>query len=111
MDATRVGIILIMGLMAYAVRVAPQIFFVDRKFPEAWNRYLRYLSYALICSIIAITLFTAGGRFESHAAPHRAAALAVAIVVAHRTKSALAGMVIGTLAVMVLSWLGSIRVF
>jgi branched-subunit amino acid transport protein len=106
MDATRLEIILIMGLMAFAVRALPQILFVGRQFPEAWDRFLRYLSYALICSIIAVTLFMSNNRFETQASPRRAVALAVAIAVAHFTKSAVTGMLIGTVVILGLSWLG-----
>jgi branched-subunit amino acid transport protein len=60
-DITRFEVILIMGLMAYGARALPQLCLVGRKFPEAWERLLRYLSYALICSIISITLFTTAG--------------------------------------------------
>jgi branched-subunit amino acid transport protein len=105
MDTTRLGIILIMGLMAFAVRALPQMFFLGQKFPPAWERFLRYLSYAFICSIIAVTLFSAAGRFEPGPAPFRAAALITAIVVAQRTKSALAGMVSGAALIGALSWL------
>ena len=103
MDGTRIGIILIMGLMAYGVRALPQIFSVGRRFPESWDRFLRYLSYALICSIISTTLFMAGPRFEVQAAPYRAVALISTIVVAYRTKSALTGMIVGTIVVLTLS--------
>ena len=95
-----------MGLMAYGVRALPQLFFVGRHFPEAWDRLLRYLSYAFICSIIATTLFMTGARFDAHAAPYRAVALMVTIVVAHRTKSALKGMLSGALLVSILSYFG-----
>ena len=105
MDATRLEIILIMGLMAFAVRALPQVFFVGRKFPEAWDRFLRYLSYAFICSIISTILFMSGADFQAQAAPYRAAALAVTIIVSHRTKSALKGMLVGALLVSILSWL------
>jgi branched-subunit amino acid transport protein len=105
MDTWRLGIILIMGLMAFAVRVLPQIFFHGQRIPPAWDRFLRYLSYAFICSIIATTLFLAAGRFQSHAAPYRAAALIATIIVAQRTKSALAGMLSGAVLIAALSWL------
>jgi branched-subunit amino acid transport protein len=104
MDATRFEIILIMGLMAFGVRILPQVLFVGRKFPDAWERFLRYLSYALICSIIAVTLFISKSHFETHAAPRRGLALAVAIVVAHFTKSAVTGMLSGAILVSLLSW-------
>ena len=55
--------------MAFAVRAVPQILFVGEKFPEAWDRWLRYLSYAFICSIISVTLFMSDGRIETAAAP------------------------------------------
>jgi branched-subunit amino acid transport protein len=106
MDATRFQMIFTMGLMAFALRALPQLFFVGRNFPEAWDRFLRYLSYAFICSIIAITLFMTGARFDAHAAPFRAAALLVTIVVAHRTQSALKGMLSGALLVSILSYFG-----
>lgn len=104
MDAARFEIILIMGLMAFALRALPQLFFVGRHFPDAWDRFLRYLSYAFISSIIATTLFMTGARFDAHAAPFRAAALLVTIVVAHGSQSAVAGMLSGALLVSVLSY-------
>jgi branched-subunit amino acid transport protein len=103
MEISRSQIILIMGLMAFTVRALPQLFFVGGKFPEALDRYLRYVSYALICSIISITLFMSGARFEIHAAPRRGLALVFAVLIAHKTKSAVTGMIAGVLLVLVLS--------
>ena len=105
MDETRVTVILVMGALAYAGRVLPQILLVGQKFPEAWDRLLRYLSYAFICGIISNILFVSGGRFASEAAPHRAVALVLAIFVAYRTKSAMTGMIVGTTFIVMLSWL------
>jgi branched-subunit amino acid transport protein len=102
---SRIGIIVIMGLMAFAVRALPQVFFVGRKFPESLDRLLRYLSYAFICSIIAVTLLMTGGEFELHLAPARAVALALTIAVAYITRSAVSGMLAGMLLVLTLSWL------
>ena len=107
METTRIAIILIMGLMAFAVRAGPQLFFVGRKFPEAWDRLLRYLSYAFICSIISVTLFMTGARFETQVAPYRGAALAVTIIIAHKTKSPVTGMIIGTIVLLLLDGCGS----
>ena len=104
MELTRIEIILIMGAMAFAVRVVPQLYFVGGRFPEPLDRLLRYLSYAFICSIIAITLFMSGARFETQAAPHRLVALGVTIFVARKTGSAVTGMLTGLLAVLLLSW-------
>jgi branched-subunit amino acid transport protein len=89
--------------MAFAVRAVPQVFFVGQKFPEAWDRWLRYLSYGFICSIISVTLFMSGGHIETAAAPRRAIALAFAVVIAYKTKSAVTGMIAGTLLVLILS--------
>ncbi len=104
MDETRVTVILVMGGLAYAARVLPQILFIGNKFPEVWDRFLRYLSYSFICGIISNTLFVTGARFDSGTAPHRAAALVLAVFVAHRTKSPVTGMIIGTTLVLLLSW-------
>jgi branched-subunit amino acid transport protein len=105
MEITRIQIILIMGLMAFAVRALPQLFFAGRKFPEVWDCWLRYVSYGLICSIISVTLFMQGGHLETAAAPRRALALAVTVVIAHKTKSAVSGMIAGAVLVLILSWL------
>jgi branched-subunit amino acid transport protein len=45
-----------------------------------------------------------GARFEIEAAPFRAVALAVTIIIAHRTKSAVAGMLTGMILVLLSSW-------
>jgi branched-subunit amino acid transport protein len=103
-ELTRIEIILIMGLMAFAVRVLPQLFLVGRQFPEVWDRLLRYLSYAFICGIISITLFMSGARFELEAAPFRLVALAVTIIIARRTNSAVTGMLTGMILVLLSSW-------
>src|SRR5205823_15126783 len=81
MDATRVEIIFIMGLMAFGARVLPQILFVGRNFPDAWDRFLRYLSYAWICSNISVTIFMSSALVETQADPLRRLSLAVTIAV------------------------------
>jgi branched-subunit amino acid transport protein len=103
MEITRLQIIFIIGLMAFAVRAVPQMFFVGEKFPETWDRWLRYLSYGFICSIISVTLFMSGAGIETTAAPGRAVALAVTILIAHKTKSAVTGMISGAVLVLLLS--------
>jgi uncharacterized protein (TIGR03382 family) len=105
MEISRIEIIFIMGLMAFAVRALPQILFLGERFAEPVDRWLRYVSYALICSIIAITLFLSGAQVESEAAPRRALALALTVVIAYKTKSAAGGMIVGALLLLVLSWL------
>ncbi|MGH7796902.1 MAG: AzlD domain-containing protein [Candidatus Binatia bacterium] len=105
MEITRLQIIFVMGLSALAMRAVPQLFFVGQTFPEAWDRWLHYLSYGFICSIISVTLFMSGGRLETAAAPRRTVALALTIFIAHKTKSAVTGMIAGALLVIILSWL------
>jgi branched-subunit amino acid transport protein len=46
-----------------------------------------------------------GAGFESAAALRRGLALALAVLVAHKTKSAAGGMIAGVLLLLVLSWL------
>ena len=104
MELTRSEIIIVLGITALAFRAVPQLFFVGQTFPETWDRLLRYLSYALLCGIISTTLFMQGASFESNMAPYRATALTVAIIVARKTKSAVTGMLIGTIVVSILSW-------
>ena len=53
MDKTRISIIVGMGLVTYLIRVVPQLFFLGRSFPEFFDRYLRYLAYALMASIVS----------------------------------------------------------
>ena len=103
MEIARLQIIFIIGLMAFAVRAMPQSFYVGEKFPEAWDRWLRYLSYGFICSIISVTLFMSGAHLETAAAPRRAVALAFTILIAYKTKSAVTGMIGGAALVLVLS--------
>jgi branched-subunit amino acid transport protein len=103
MEISRLQIIFIIGLMAFAVRAVPQVFFVGEKFPEAWDRWLRYLSYGFICSIISVTLFMAGSRIETAAAPRRGMGLAFAILIAYKTKSAVTGMIAGAVLILLLS--------
>jgi branched-subunit amino acid transport protein len=105
MEISRIQIILIMGLMAFVIRALPQLFFVGGRFPELLDRYLRYVSYAFICSIISITLFMSGARFEAQAAPWRGLALALTIFIAHKTQSAVAGMIVGVIVLLALSWM------
>jgi len=105
MEISRIQIIVIMGLTAFALRALPQLFFAGGKFPESLDRWLRYVSYAFISSLVSITLFTAGATFEFQAAPRRAFALAVTVLIAHRTQSAVTGMLVGALIALILSWL------
>ncbi|MBI2087289.1 MAG: AzlD domain-containing protein [Deltaproteobacteria bacterium] len=104
MDKTHLLIVVGMGLVTYISRLAPQLLMPGRNFPEALDRYFRYLSYALVVSVISVNLFISGARFEAGAAPQRSFALLSAIVVALITKSSLIGMLAGTAIVLVLSW-------
>jgi len=105
MAFSRIELILILGLSAFALRALPQMFLVGKSFPETWDRLLRYLSYALLCGLISITLFMSGAGFQAQAAPYRGIALAVTIAIAYKTKSAVTGMLVGTVLVLIFSWL------
>ena len=104
MEINRFQVILIMGFMALAMRALPQLFFAGQQFPEAWDRWLRYVSYGLISSIISITLFVSGSHVETSAAPRRGLALLVAVIIARATGSAVTGMLIGALLILLVGW-------
>ncbi len=104
MDEKRILIIAGMGLVSYVLRVTPQVLFVGRSFPAAFERYLRYLAYALIASIISTSLFLTGPRFDAAAAPGRGLALLIAILVASWSGRSLLGLLAGTLIALAVAW-------
>lgn len=95
MDARTLLIIGGMALATFAIRVLPQLFLAGRHVPEGLDRYLRYLAHALIAAVVSVSLFFAGGRLETDAAPGRAAALAVAVVVSAWSRRPVLGMAAG----------------
>ena len=105
MAFSRLELIFILGLSALVLRALPYMFLVGKNFPDSWDRLLRYLSYALLCGLISITLFMSGPRFDAQAAPFRVIALAVTLAIAHKTKSAVTGMLVGAVLVLLFSWL------
>jgi len=102
--APRLAIIVGMALVSYALRVVPQLLLTGWSFPPAWDRYLRYLAYALVASIVSTTLFISGGQFDAAPAPRRLIALAIAVAIAMLTRSAVAGMLTGTVVALLLAW-------
>ncbi|MFQ5684247.1 MAG: AzlD domain-containing protein [Candidatus Binatia bacterium] len=94
-----------MGLVTYLVRVIPQLLLVGRSFPEVFDRYLRYLAYAFITSIVSNSLFLSAQRFDTGAAPYRGIALVGAMLIALWSRSIVTGMLFGTLLVVGLTWL------
>jgi branched-subunit amino acid transport protein len=96
-----------MALASYALRVVPQLLLSGWSFPPAWDRYLRYLAYGLVASIVATTLLMSGGSFAADAAPRRLIAIAIAVVIAAGTRSAVAGMFGGTAVALLLSGLAA----
>lgn len=103
MAPPRLTIIVGMGLVSYALRVVPQLVLTGWSFPAAWDRYLRYLAYGLVASIVSTTLYLSGGRFDAAAAPRRSLALIVAVAVAVKTRSAVVGMFTGMMVLLLLS--------
>jgi branched-subunit amino acid transport protein len=105
MDTTRVLIIAGMGFVTYVVRALPQLYLGGSRFPAGFDRYLRYLAYALMASIIAISLFFAGARLEIYAVPTRGTALLAAVVAAYWSRNALVGWALGLILAASLPWL------
>lgn len=105
MDTTRVLTIVGMGLVTYLVRVLPQLYLAGRRIPAGTDRYLQYLAYALMASIIAVSLFFAGAQLELSSAPTRGAALLVAVLTAYGSRNALLGWVLGLILAVSFPWL------
>ena len=105
MDTTRVLTIVGMGLVTYLIRVVPQLYLAGRRFPTAFDRYLRYLAYTLMASVIGTSLFFAGAEFELAAAPARGLALLAAVLAAYWSRSALLGLALGLVLVVVFPWI------
>ena len=53
MAPSRLTIVVGMALVSYALRVVPQLLLTGRSFPAAWDRYLHYLAYAMVASIVS----------------------------------------------------------
>jgi branched-subunit amino acid transport protein len=100
----RLTIIVGMAVVSYALRVVPQILLTGWSFPAAWDRYLRLLAYALVAGIVATALYLTNGSFDASAAPRRTVALALAVLITMKTRSAVTGMLVGTVVVLLLSW-------
>lgn len=100
----RLIIVVGMALVSYALRVVPQLLLTGWSFPESWDRYLRLLAYALVAGIVATALYLTAGNFDAAAAPRRTLALALAVFISYKTRSAVTGMIVGTIAVLLLSW-------
>jgi branched-subunit amino acid transport protein len=100
----RLIIVFGMALVSYALRVVPQLLLTGWSFPESWDRYLRLLAYALVAGIVATALYLTNGSFDAAAAPRRTVALALAVFVSYKTRSAVTGMLVGTVVVLLLSW-------
>jgi len=108
MAPARLTIIVGMALVSYALRAVPQLLLTGWSFPPAWDRYLRYLAYALVASIVSTTLFLSGGRFEAAPAPRRMIALAIAVGVAMLKRNAAIGMFTGTVVALLLLWFAAV---
>jgi branched-subunit amino acid transport protein len=106
--AARLTIIVGMALVSYALRAVPQLLLTGWSFPPAWDRYLRYLAYALVASIVSTTLLLSGARFDVAAAPRRMIALAIAVATAMLTRNAAVGMLTGTVVALLLSWFAAV---
>ncbi len=104
MASERLTIVAAMALVSYLLRVVPQIVLTGWSFPAAWDRYLRLLAYALVAGIVSVALYLSAGHLDVAAVPRRSLALAIAVFVTVKTRSAVTGMIIGTVVVLFISW-------
>ena len=104
MAPERLTIVAAMALVSYALRVVPQLLLTGWSFPASWDRYLRLLAYALVAGIVSVALYLSAGNFDAAQAPRRTLALAIAVFVTVKTRSAVTGMLVGTVVVLLLSW-------
>ncbi len=104
MATERLTIVAAMALVSYVLRVVPQLLLTGWSFPASWDRYLRLLAYALVAGIVSVALYISAGNVDMAAVPRRTIALAVAVFVTVKMRSAVTGMLIGTAIVLLLSW-------
>ncbi|HEY1374217.1 MAG TPA: AzlD domain-containing protein [Candidatus Binatia bacterium] len=104
MAPERLTIVAAMAVASYALRVVPQILLTGWSFPASWDRYLRLLAYALVAGIVSVALYLSAGHLDAAAVPRRTLALAIAVFVTVKTRSAVTGMIIGTVVILFISW-------
>ena len=95
--------ILFMGLVTYAIRLGPILFFSQREMPELLRRALRYVPTAVLTAIILPEMLYPGGELALSLLNMRLVAGVAAAVVAWRTHNFFWTIAVG----MVVLWLGN----
>ena len=96
-------IILFMGLVTYAIRLGPILFFSQREMPELLRRALRYVPTAVLTAIILPEMFYPGGELALSLMNMRLVAGVAAAFVAWRTHNVFWTIAVG----MVVLWVGN----
>jgi branched-subunit amino acid transport protein len=95
--------ILFMGLVTYATRLGPILFFSQREMPDLLRRALRYVPTAVLTAIILPEMFFPGGELALSLLNMRLVAGVAAALVAWRTHNFFLTIAIG----MVVLWVGN----
>ena len=104
--ATLAWIILGMGLITFAIRVALFLLPAGAQLPEWLLRALRYVPAAVLSAIIAPELLMPGGAFDLSLGNERLLAGVVAILVAWRTRNVIWTVGVGLVVLWLLQALG-----
>jgi len=92
-----------MGLVTYAIRLGPILFFSQREMPELLRRALRYVPTAVLTAIILPEMFYPGGELALSLMNMRLVAGVAAAFVAWRTHNVFWTIAVG----MVVLWVGN----
>ncbi|MBK9054606.1 MAG: AzlD domain-containing protein [Chloroflexi bacterium] len=95
--------ILLMGLVTYAIRLGPILFFSQREMPDLLLRALRYVPTAVLTAIILPEMLYPGGELALSLLNMRLVAGVAAALVAWRTHNFFLTIAVG----MVVLWVGS----
>ena len=95
--------ILLMGLVTYAIRLGPILFFSQREMPDLLLRALRYVPTAVLTAIILPEMLYPGGELALSLLNMRLVAGVAAALVAWRTHNFFLTIAVG----MVVLWVGN----
>jgi len=95
--------ILLMGLVTYAIRLGPILFFSQREMPELLRRALRYVPTAVLTAIIVPDVLLPGGELALSLMNMRLVAGVAAALIAWRTHNVFWTIAVG----MAVLWLGN----
>ena len=95
-------VIIVGGLLTYAMRLSFIYFLARTTVPETMRRGLRFVPPAVLTAIVLPQLLAPAGRFDLSAGNHRLLAGGIAMLVAWRTKNVLETILAGMLLLVVL---------